>query len=200
MSMCLGLVTLAEASIQRIVDDPRLAWRFATPDAPELQPGSGKEPTTCAPGKKTGRKSKRTPKPPELALATGEGIRADLDRAWHGIHYLLTGTAWDGSPPLDFLINGGRQVGEIDADHGPLRVFSPAETRAVLDALSGISTYEMRKRFNPRDMAAQEVYPDIWSQEEESLAFLIDRVDGLRGFLRQAVEAEAGMLVFLLAR
>jgi hypothetical protein len=38
----------------------------------------------------------------------------DVDKAWHGIHYLLTGTAWEGDPPLDFIVKGGSQVGDVD--------------------------------------------------------------------------------------
>jgi hypothetical protein len=31
-----------------------------------------------------------------LVLSEGEGDVVDLDKTWHGIHYLLTGTAWEG--------------------------------------------------------------------------------------------------------
>lgn len=39
----------------------------------------------------------------------------DIDKAWHGLHYLLTGTAWEGAPPLNFLAAGGREVGEVES-------------------------------------------------------------------------------------
>ena len=26
-----------------------------------------------------------------------------LEKAWHGLHFLLTGSDWGGEPPLDFL-------------------------------------------------------------------------------------------------
>jgi hypothetical protein len=192
--MCLGLVTLSDATIQRVADDAQLGWRLAAPaSAEEDSETSDSEP---ARGKKT-KKSKRTGSVPALELSPGEGVRASVDRAWHGIHYLLTGTAWEGNPPLDFLVNGGRFVGATDERHGPLRAFTASETKAILDIFATFSTYEMRKRYNPRDMAAKEVYPGIWSHEEESLSYLIEHVERLRGFLRQAVEAQMGMLIFL---
>ncbi len=192
MSMCLGLITLSDATIQRVAEDARLVWRMVNPVSTEAEAG---EPE-AARGKKT-KKPKRATNEPTLELGPGEGVRTNIDRAWHGIHYLLTGTAWDGDAPLDFLVNGGRMVGAVDESHGPMRAFTAAETKAILDTFSTFSTYEMRKRYNPRDMAAKEIYPDIWSHEEESLSFLIDNVERLRGFLRQAVEAQTGMLIFL---
>jgi hypothetical protein len=42
----------------------------------------------------------------------------DLEKSWQGIHYLLTGTAWEGDPPLNFLLAGGREV-DIEIGLGP---------------------------------------------------------------------------------
>lgn len=192
MSMCLGLVTLSDATIQRVVEDAELGWRLADP-APVDEAGEAND--AEARGKKP-KKPKRTAGA-ALELAPGEGLRATIERAWHGIHYVLTGTAWEGNAPLDFLVNGGQFIGATDEKHGPLRAFTANETKAILDIFSTFSTYEIRKRYNPRDMTAKEIYPGIWSQEEESLSFLIENVERLRGFLRQAVEAQLGILVFL---
>jgi hypothetical protein len=41
----------------------------------------------------------------------------DGDKAWHGIHFLLTGTAGEGTPPLDFIVRGGQEVGDIDVGY-----------------------------------------------------------------------------------
>jgi hypothetical protein len=135
-----------------------------------------------------------------LDLAANEGTRCDLEKSWHGIHYLLTGSAWEGEPPLDFLVDGGRQVGRIDIEHGPVRAFRASGAQAIYQSLSSLSPYELRKRFNARDMAAKEIYPDIWTGaalEEDSLRYLMDNLDKLRAFLRQTVEAKLGIVVFL---
>jgi hypothetical protein len=204
MGMRLGLLSLADANITRVVKSPSLAWRLIRPE--------GETPTGITPKKpaKSATKGKRaagTAKPkakaktsPGLELVANEGVRCDLDKSWHGIHYLLTGSAWEGSPPYDFLVEGGRQVGKIDLEHGPVRAFRTDETRAIYDAISIMSAYELRKRFNARDMAAKEIYPDIWTGpviEEDSLRYLMDNLDRLRTFLRQTIDAQLGILVFL---
>lgn len=37
--------------------------------------------------------------------AQGEDL--DLDKAWHGLHYVLTGTAAQGEEPWGYLLTGG---------------------------------------------------------------------------------------------
>src|SRR3712207_3831611 len=51
----------------------------------------------------------------------------DLDKAWHGIHFLLTGTAWEGQEPLCYLLVGGEYIGDEDVGYGPARVLRPHE-------------------------------------------------------------------------
>jgi hypothetical protein len=81
-----------------------------------------------------------------------------------------------------------------------VRAFHASEAQAIYQSLSALSPYELRKRFNARDMAAKEIYPDIWTKsvlEEDSLRYLMDNLDKLRAFLRQTAEAQLGILVFL---
>jgi hypothetical protein len=40
----------------------------------------------------------------------------DLDKSWHGIHYLLTGTAWEIDEGAGTAILGGEEIGE-DTGH-----------------------------------------------------------------------------------
>jgi hypothetical protein len=196
MGMRIGLLSLADANVARAVKSPSLAWRLIVPENPA-------EAEVARPAKAParGKKAASARKPvPMLKLEVNEGTRCDLEKSWHGIHYLLTGSAWEGDPPLDFLVNGGRQVGKIDPNHGPVRAFRADETRAIYDSLSNLSPYELRKRFNARDMTAKEIYPDIWTRsvlEEDSLRYLMDNLDKLRAFLRQTAEAQLGILVFL---
>jgi hypothetical protein len=197
MAMRLGLLSLSDANITRVLKKPALAWGLITPPSPVAE-----EPAPKSKAKGTKSPASRTKKAKPAAaldLAVNEGMRCDLDKAWHGIHYLLTGTAWEGTPPLDFLVEGGRQVGQIDPEHGPVRAFRNEEVRAIYDAVSVMGPYELRKRFNPRDMVARDIYPDIWKapNEEESLRYLMDSLDRLRGYLRESLDSGFGVIVFL---
>src|SRR5262249_19169224 len=74
--------------------------------------------------------------------------QVDLEKAWHGIHFLLTGSAWDGEEPLCYLVTGGEQIGEEDVGYGPARALKPQQVAAWASALSAVSVDELSNRFN----------------------------------------------------
>ena len=206
MSMILGLATLGDANIARVLANPPLVWRVIAPDAPEAYEqaaqaaampsflgrlfGGARASGSAAPGNP----------PAALVLAEGEGLSTDLDKSWQGIHYLLTGTSWEGDKPLNFLVAGGRSVGDIDVGYGPARVLSSAETRAAHEALAQLTEDDLRVRFNPADMMKKEIYPEIWDrspEEDDTLGYLLEYTRTLRGFLAQAVERKQGLVVYL---
>jgi hypothetical protein len=92
--------------------------------------------------------------------------RISLEKAWHGLHYLLTGTAQEGSGPLAFILAGGQNLGD---DSEPIRYFAPNETSAINRAVTAVSDDNLWSRFNPQAMEAADVYPGIWDEDEEDL-------------------------------
>ena len=86
-----------------------------------------------------------------------------LEKAWHGLHYLLTGEAWGGQGPLAFLLSGD------DADEGGPRWFSTGETKKIHDALKAVSDDQLWSRFDADVMEDQDIYPLIWDEPEEEL-------------------------------
>jgi hypothetical protein len=203
VSMILGMVTLGDANISRVLADPPLVWRVIAPDDPEPYESARRQPPESSflgrifgrprvAGVGTSGKA--------FAMADGEGLSTDLDKAWHGIHYLLTGTAWEGGKPLNILVSGGRPVGDIDVGYGPARVLSASETRAAHEALTQLSDNDLRGRFDPAAMTSKEIYPEIWDrppEEDDTLSYLLEYVRTLRGFLAQAVEQRQGLVVYL---
>jgi hypothetical protein len=79
-----------------------------------------------------------------LVLSEGEGDVVDLDKPWRGIPYLLTGTAWEGDAPLNFLVKGGREVGDEEIGLGPPRTLTALETRDIASVLEALSDEEVR--------------------------------------------------------
>ncbi len=200
MSMCLGLATLSDAHIDRVLGDPPLIWRVVAPDDPDpFEAARAAQQKPTLPSRLFGPRQE-TPTAVGLELSATEGTGTDLDKAWHGIHYLLTGTAWEGVPPLNFLLGGGRSVGDIVVGYGPARVLSLAETRKACDALRAVTDEDLRARFNPTDMLAEEIYPGIWAREledDDTLGYLLEYVQTLRRFLDQAVAQGLGLVVYL---
>jgi hypothetical protein len=201
MSMILGMVALDDTNIARLLADPPLIWRVLAPDDPEPYDEArrqGRQPGVW--GRLLGRKAAPEVVPEDLQLADDDRADTDLDKAWHGIHYLLTGTAWEGAPPLNFLVQGGREVGTIDVGYGTARAFAADEVIKIDRALAGLTDEGLRGRFRPDHMMKLKIYPEIWDRDpadDDTLSYLMESVAALRAFLRGAVDAGRGLVVYL---
>src|SRR5687768_10312786 len=108
MSMILGLTTVTDATIARLLADPPLVWRILSPDdygeieadSPPPSPSFIARLFGAEPAAKSAARG-----PDALPLTPAEGKQIDLDKAWHGIHFLLTGRADGGDKPANFLLH-----------------------------------------------------------------------------------------------
>lgn len=82
----------------------------------------------------------------------------NLEKSWHVIHYLLTGSIDQAPPPLGNAVLGGEEIGE-DRDYGRVRFLTPPQVREVAKALSAISNDDLFRRFDIESMTAVKVYP-----------------------------------------
>jgi hypothetical protein len=129
--------------------------------------------------------------------AQGEDL--DLDKAWHGLHYLLTGTAWGGEAPLNSLLVGGEQVGDEEehaVGYGPARILLPPQVAAFSQALATLSLAEISERFNPIEMTELDIYPSIWDREDEELEeWMLESLAELKNFLQRAVAQQQAVIL-----
>jgi hypothetical protein len=130
----------------------------------------------------------------------GDADELDVDKAWHGIHFLLTGTAWEGSFPLNFIVSGGKQIGDVDVGYGPARALTSEDVRRLAAALEPLTSAEIERRFDPKKMTKLQIYPDIWDRdpdEDDSLGYLLEYYTDLRDFVRRTAERGQALLVYL---
>ena len=124
----------------------------------------------------------------------------DLDKAWHGIHYLLTGTAWEGQHPLNFLVSGGAEIGDVDLGYGTARAFMSDAVSEINKALSKIDEETLKARFNPHEMTRLQIYPDIWdrdSDEDDTFGYCAEYFEVLKNFVARAAERNLGLVVYI---
>jgi len=194
MSMILGLTALSDENVRKVLIDPPLIWKIVAPDDPDIyEDARREEPRTSLLGRIINARRE-----PQTLSDDGDPLTTDLDKAWHGIHYLLTGDPSAGPPPLCFLLDGGASVGDIEVGYGPARVFTSEQTRAIHEALAGITDEELNARFDSADMLAKEIYPEIWDrqkEEDDALGYLMDYVSELRDFLAEATRRRLGMVI-----
>jgi hypothetical protein len=82
----------------------------------------------------------------------------DLHKSWHVLHFLFTGQAGGGgTAPSNFLLEGGREVGE-DMGYGPARLLDPAATEAVAHFTASLTVETLTQRIDAPRMAALGIY------------------------------------------
>jgi hypothetical protein len=199
MGMVLGLAATDDETIGKLLADPPLIWKFLAPDDPEMYEEARKEQKGgWLFAKIFGRKA--TNPPVEVAEIPMPVEEIDLDKSWHGIHYLLTKTAWEGEPPLNFLVLGGEEVGDIDVGYGTPRAFRSQEVREIHEALRPVNAETLRSRFDPAEMMELGIYPEIWDRDpddDDTFGYCAEYFENLKEFLGRAVAIESGMIVFV---
>lgn len=112
-----------------------------------------------------------------------------LDKAWHGVHYVLCGEPQPGPALLSQAVLGGTDIGDDDegfSGYGPARYFTVAQT-AELAALIGAPEIESQAaaRFDAAKMSEMEIYPSFRDSDAE---WVMDGVRSLRDFYADAAK------------
>lgn len=111
---------------------------------------------------------------------------AYLDKAWHAIHFVLTGSAWTGEAPWAWAILGGTPLNEDD--DASWRHLPAEQVREVAQALAALPPAEFARRFDAQALADAQIYPDtIWLRDgEDAKRYVLDYYAQLSGFYAAA--------------
>jgi uncharacterized protein DUF1877 len=127
------------------------------------------------------------PRDPDRVLDIGEG--------WHGLHFLLTGTAEEGNEPADFIMLGGEPLD----DEGFARAFRPPYVQHLARHFEALSAAELGRRYDPRRMTELEISPErAWTREREHgepRQWLLGCYEDLRRFVARTAAAGDGLIV-----
>ncbi|HLX37687.1 MAG TPA: DUF1877 family protein [Candidatus Binataceae bacterium] len=108
-----------------------------------------------------------------------------LDKAWHGIHYLLCGAVEPDSRLISKAILGGTEVGEDFSGYGEARYFTAADVAALSAELNRTNLEaEMTRRYDPAQMTKLKIYPNGWAGPDQQ--WLMDEFRKLRTFYADA--------------
>lgn len=121
-----------------------------------------------------------------------------LEKAWHGLHYLMSGSAAEGEEPWNFLLLGGEPLGD-DTGYGPPRYFDPDSVRRLNLVLRNLSDEQLWSRFDADTMENEGVYPGIWDEEEADLKEeYLEYFHELKDFMQKLNEHQKGMIIAMM--
>ena len=196
MSMICNLRRAGVGDVERLLAAPERITAFlygAEPAPPAPPAGSGGGLLSRLFGGKS-----RTAGPDDWR-ARADGDEIDIDKTWHGLHFLFTGTAWQGEPPASFLVVGGHVIGDVDVGYGPARALMPDDVARFADFLSSVDDDELGGRYDPGRMTQLKIYPETWAgaDADEEIGYLLDGLARLRAFVSAAREAGDAIVIWL---
>jgi hypothetical protein len=132
-----------------------------------------------------------------ISEQAGGKTTLSLEKSWHGLHFVLTGSAFSEEGPLAFLLVGGTPTGD-DLGYGPARLFKPGEVAQIANALGGLSAEEFDRRFDLEKMTTEDLYPQIWDEPREDLLEEYGSYfEQLKQFVHVGAREQQGLLIFL---
>ena len=136
--------------------------------------------------------------PVQLIGSHDPGRPFDVDKQWHAIHYLLTGSPDPVDGPLGIIMGEYEDVGE-DQGYGPAWFIPPEAINASHEALRALGDDELRERYDPAAMVRDKVYiaEALAEEGEEGLGFLLEDLQRLRAFVRAGAERSLGAFAFV---
>jgi hypothetical protein len=124
------------------------------------------------------------------------GANLSIDKAWHGVHYLLCGKMDPGSDLASQAVMGGTEIGD-DLGYGPARYFDATKVTEIARELSRPNLEaEMDARWDPDKMASLGIYPGQFVASEDR-QWLMDAFRKLRQFYVDASAANCAVVTCL---
>ncbi len=130
-------------------------------------------------------------------LGANPGRKVSLEKSWHGLHFLLTGSASGGTGPEAVLLAGGVPFG-FDLGYGPARLLRPDAVHALSNTLSTISDDQLWGRYDAARMTDEGVYPCIWDEDEAELRDeYLGYYHAVKDAVSRASKANDGMVIVM---
>ena len=143
-----------------------------------------------------GQTKNQPPASGDAPQSSGKGASISLDKAWHGVHYLLCGKLEPGSDLASQAVMGGTEIGD-DVGYGPARYFDAGRVAAIAAELSRPNLEaQMTARFDPDQMANLGIYPGQFVPGEDD-TWLMDEFRKLRQFYVDASAAKLAVVTWL---
>lgn len=116
----------------------------------------------------------------------------DIGKSWGGLLYILTGQTIEeldtSSPLVKIMFNERVLDPEQDLGYGPAFYSEKSEVHKAMELLSDVSIYDLKKRFKPEEMDIKGVYPGNWTENADSIEYLLEEFSSLRHFTEIASE------------
>ena len=120
--------------------------------------------------------------------------RYDVEGAFPGLHYLITGTTELAEYPLNFLCAPHRVVTEMG--WGPVNTYFAREVQEIVSAIDALDYNQLIKKYDPSDFQAKRILRG-YTWKKEDIYSMLDQLKDIRNFLFEACSNGKGIYIIV---
>jgi hypothetical protein len=127
-----------------------------------------------------------------------EDDEIDLDKSWHIVHYLLTGSDNATDSPLNIIADESDRLADIDLGLGPPFVIHPEVVSRFAAAAAELSDEQFLSRLHPSEMPLETLYlgDSVRDDPDEMGEYAVENFHFLRTFARAAADAGDAVITY----
>lgn len=120
-----------------------------------------------------------------------------VHKAWHAIHFLLTGCPEEGTEPGCFLLHGGTPLGLSDSHEmeDQPRLLSPDQVKAFDNVLKPLDEAGLKRRYDHDALVDADIYSIAKDDPTGEMELVEHYLIELRGFIAESAEKDCGVVV-----
>jgi len=126
-------------------------------------------------------------------------VSFDVDKAWHAVHFTLTGDTDSTAGLLGQVVLGGVEFGD-EVGYGPARWLPAPAVSDVASALAKLTPEEFERRVDFAALLRNDIYPSIWDRDpvaEELMEYVCGGYGRIRDGYIAAASAGHGFIIHL---
>jgi hypothetical protein len=156
------------------------------------------EPRPAASGIRIVPFSELRPVAPERLRVWRTGEEIDLDKIWHVIHFVLTGSAGKSDRPEGSLLADDLEIGARDVGAGRPWALLPEQTARFAQAVAPLQFEDMKDRFDVAAMRRKKVYlAQSVDADAASFTEVWRQLLKLQKFLETTAQNGEGLILFM---
>lgn len=128
-----------------------------------------------------------------------DGDEIDIDKAWHIVHFLLTGCVGRADSPLGLIGDDLHPLADIDLGLGRPNIISASEVKSFADNADRLTDNDFLTRFVPEQMPTGDLYlGEVISRgdHEEMREYALENFQLMRAFVRQAADDREAIITY----
>ncbi|MDB3086435.1 DUF1877 domain-containing protein [Clostridioides difficile] len=123
-----------------------------------------------------------------------------IDKAWHAIHFTLTGCPFGGEDDNIFskLVMSGNVFMEIDGEP-PAMLITANNVKKLSEAMDSLEEQQFREKFNISEMLENNIYPVMDDEnEEEFFDYVWANLIELKKFIEEAANERQAVIFYIM--